>query len=250
MMNYSHEVLELNDLPPLIQRNFDIHKKLTLKINKEEINIRSFTRKSNTAEINGKTFLFGNVFDENLYKSIKNPADLIEFTKIFSKMTDTISGKSSFDIHVYDLSVILSKKKNVDRFLSEDNIRPNYIVESNDNIHVDVAQDHSEIIIKDGCSIRATAQTDIKDIINMELINSLFIIKIARHRKLNIRQMMIILRGLEQKKVVKVLDITTNDDMLSVTLYVQKRDIAKIFSYHTIERNQPVSIQDLSSLFN
>lgn len=249
-MNYSHEVVELNDLPALIQRNFEIHKKITLKINKEEISIRSFSRKSNTAEINGKTFLFGNVFDENTYKSLKTVTDLIEFTKIFSKMTNTISGKSLFDIHVYDLSVILSKKKNVDRFLSEDNITPEYIIESSENIHVDVAQDHSEIIIKDGCSIRATAKTDIKEIIKMELINSLFIVKIARHRKLNIRQMMIILRELEQKKVVKVLDITTNDDMLSVTLYVQKRDIAKIFSYHTIGRNQSVNIQDLSSLFN
>lgn len=249
-MNYSHIISELNEIPAIIQKEFDITKNLNLKINKEDINITSLSRESNILKINGKTFLFANVFEENLFKSIKTPTDLIDFIKIFAKMTDQISSKSLFDIHVYDVSLIMSKKKNIDRFLSEDKIKPDYIIQSNEQIHVDVAQDHSEIIIKDGCEIKPVSEPDIKNIINAELVNSLFIVKISRHRKLNIRQMMIILRGLNEKKVVKVLDITTNDEMLSVTLYVEKRNIPKIFSYHTIERNQPVNIQDLSSLFN
>lgn len=250
MMNYSNEVSNLEDLPSIIQRNFEIHKKITLKINNESIQIRSFSRKGNIAEINSKVFLFANVFDENLHKTIKTPSDLLEFSKIFARVTDTISEKSIFDIHVYDISKILSNKKNIDRFLSEDNIRPDYIIQSNENIHVSVAQNHSEIIIKDGCEFKAVSSSNIKDIIKMELINSLFIVKISRHRKLNIRQMMIILRELNERKMIKVLDITTNDEIISVTLYAQKRDIPKIFSYKTIERNQQVDIQDLSSLFN
>lgn len=249
-MNYSHIVSELNEIPAIIQREFNISKNLNLKINKENINITSLNRESNLLKINGETFLFANVFEENLFKSIKTPADLIAFTKIFAKMSDQISSRSLFDIHVYDVSLIMSKKKNIDRFLSEDKIKPDYIIQSNEQIHVDVAQDHREIIIKDGCEIKAVSEPDIKNIINAELVNSLFIVKISRHRKLNIRQMMIVLRGLNEKKVVKVLDITTNDEILSVTLYVEKRNIPKIFSYHTIERNQPVNIQDLSSLFN
>lgn len=249
-MNYSHLVSDINELPQIIQREYNIHKGLILKINKEEIIITSLSRNSNILEINRKVFLFANVFEENLYKSIKTVDDLKHFTKIFSQMTDQISAKSIFDIHVYDISMILSRKKNIDRFLSEDNIKPDYILQSDENIHIDVAQDHSEIVIKDGCKIKAISEPDIKNIINAELVNSLFIVKISRHRKLNIRQMMIILRGLNEKKIVKVIDISTNDDMLSVTLYVEKRNIPKIFSYHTIERNQPVNIQDLSSLFN
>ena len=250
-MLYHQHHSSLSSLIDIIQKTFAYHQQLSLKFDNQDILIKNIKMHSPYLDINSETFLFGNTFDNNLYKQLKSPQDIINFTNIFTNITNQITEKMKFDIGVYDISKIISNKKNIERYLSENKIIPQYIISSPKNkILIDISQDNSEIILKDGYELHKVEPIDIKNIIKIELINSLFIIKIARHKKLNIRQMMIILRQLNENRIAKVIDITANDNMLSVTLYCNKSDIAKIFSYKLVDRNKPVDIQDFTSLFN
>lgn len=249
-MNYIKSVERLQDLPSILEKASSRNRKCTWIVGKSEIELNSIRHKGKFVEINDKIYLFGNTFDQSeLYKHVKTKAQLDEFLKFFTRITDEVVSGKRFDINVFDIGKILSKKNTIERYLSEEKVKPDLQVHADEVFEVKIASDYSEIVIEQGVTIRNLDSYDIRSIIKAELLHSLYIVQISRHRKLDIRNMMIVLNQLDHRKVINVLDITGNDELMSVKLYTPRNLIPKIFGIKTADRMQEVKIQELTDFF-
>lgn len=252
MNKLEEKIVTLKELPKELDILMANSTKSAIVFSGGMIEVNRLRTKSNVAEIDGFLYYFGNTLGNvNPYKQIKRESDLLDFIKQVSTVIDKVASRVICDIVYVDVSKLLSDDATAERLLTSHEITyPDYVVSLPKKTSIEIKIDHVNKIIatNEKLEVNRVGHFDLKKLFNMEFLNSLFIVKMAHARSLDMKGVMNLLYQLNGHKSVKIVMLYNTSEFLTIALHVLEKDIPEIFGYKSKKRLTEVSVDDLTGL--
>lgn len=245
--------IPLRELPREFASLHAKHGTVLFRADSYSLRINRFRTKSNVADIDGLLYFFGNTYEKiNPYRQVHNINDLIKFVNfIDSTMSALIKGNLT-DITYVCISDIMNNGIAAEKILTiKDVAYPDYTVELVDgaDIELDIDDEHSIISTTSKLNVNKVNSFDLKKLFKAEYLNSLYLVKIAHNRELDIRGIVGLLPQLQRKKVLDIVSMADSKDAISVCLHIPQDMISKVFEYKLKKRTTKVRLEDLTKLY-
>lgn len=247
------KVINLKQLPVELFSLYSKNKIVEFVTRTERIVITSMRTKSNVADINGMLYFFGNTYSKiNPYKSVNNFNDLVAFCTYLANSMEVVLKGHLTDISYLDAFKVLHNNKVAEKLLtSHDKVYPDYTVELYDKelLEISIDEDHSRIYTEDNLLVNKVGTFDLKKLFKAEYLNSLYVIKMAHGRDLDIAGIMNLLPQLEIKKAIDVVEMHDSKKYITVCLHIPEDLIPDVFGYKLKKRTTKVRLEDLTQLY-
>lgn len=247
------KIINIGELPKELYRVYSIRNKLLFETPSDKLHITQMKTKSNVADINGLLYYFGNTYGNiNPYKNIRNMKDLISFILQINKTMDELVKGHLTDITYLSVSDLMNDQTSAKKLLtSHEAVYPDYTVEFLDNTYltIEIDEDNSAISTKNNLIINKLGSFDLTKLFKMEYLNSLYIIKMAHRRDLDLRGIMNLIPQLQVKKMIDVVHMVDTHDNLTVCLHIPENFIHKVFAYKLKKRTTTIRIDNLTNLY-
>jgi len=247
------KIVTLKQLPVDLYSEYSKHGAIEFRTRSGRIVITSMRTKSNVADINGFLYFFGNTYKQiNPYKSVTNYKDLVNFCNFLAhSMDDLIKGHVT-DISYLSVSDIMNDSKTAEKLLTiKDTVYPDYTVELFDKEQFEITIDEERGVIstEENLIIDKVGTFDLYKLFKAEYLNSLYIVKMAHNRDLDISGIMNLLPQVEMKKAIDVVTMFDSKMYVTVCLHIPEGLIPEVFAYKLKKRTTKVRLEDLTSLY-
>lgn len=247
------KIVTLKQLPVDLYSEYSKHGAIEFRTRSGRIVITSMRTKSNVADINGFLYFFGNTYKQiNPYKSVTNYKDLVNFCNLLAhSMDDLIKGHVT-DISYLSVSDIMNDSKTAEKLLTiKDTVYPDYTVELFDKEQFEIIIDEERGVIstEENLIIDKVGTFDLYKLFKAEYLNSLYIVKMAHNRDLDISGIMNLLPQVEMKKAIDVVTMFDSKMYVTVCLHIPEGLIPEVFAYKLKKRTTKVRLEDLTSLY-
>lgn len=247
------KIVTLKQLPIELYSEYSKHGAIEFRTRSGRIVITSMRTKSNVADINGFLYFFGNTYKQiNPYKSVTNYKDLVNFCNLLAhSMDDLIKGHVT-DISYLSVSDIMNDSKTAEKLLTiKDTVYPDYTVELFDKEQFEITIDEERGVIstEENLIIDKVGTFDLYKLFKAEYLNSLYIVKMAHNRDLDISGIMNLLPQVEMKKAIDVVTMFDSKMYVTVCLHIPEGLIPEVFAYKLKKRTTKVRLEDLTSLY-
>jgi hypothetical protein len=247
------KVITLSQLPKELYALYNTKHEVLLQTPDTNLNIKSMKTKSNVADIDGMLYYFGNTYGNiNPYKNVKNLNDLVTFVTHISNVMDQLIKNHTTDITYLSVSDLMNDKQVAEKILtSNETVYPDYTVEltGSDYLEIEIDAHNSTITTKNKLEISKVGFFDLKRLFKMEYLNSLYIVKLAHRRDLDLKGIMNLIPQLQNKKMIDVVQIIDTHDTLTICLHIPQNLIPKVFDYKLKKRTTKVLLSDLTDTF-
>ena len=253
-MRLEKKTISIGQLPVEIGALYDRKDRITLDYGAGELSIRRFRTKSNVADINGDLYYFGNTLSNvNPYKNVKSLEELEAFLSYVNSMFDSLVHRVLTDVTYLNVSQLMSSDIIAEKLLTTKHVTyPDYTVElhkRDSNVTIEINQDEGIIKTESKLIIKKVGHFELSKLFKMEYLNSLYIVKLAHKRDLDISGSMNLVRQLVAAKRIDVISIANNQKHLSIALHIPEKIIPEVFGYKLKRRLMDVRLDDLTSIF-
>lgn len=244
------KIVTLKQLPVELFAEYTKHGAVEFKTRAGRMVITSMRTKSNVADINGSLYFFGNTYNQiNPYKTVKNYNDLVYFCNQLAHSMDELIKGHLTDVTYLSVSDIMNRGKIAEKLLtSKDVVYPDYTVElyDKDEFEITIDENRGMIWTEEELMINRVGSFELYKLFNAEYLNSLYIVKMAHNRDLDIGGIMNLLPQVEMKKAIDVVTMFDSKMYVTVCLHVPEGLIPEIFGYKLKKRTTKVRIEDLT----
>lgn len=247
------KIITLKQLPVELYIEYSKHGVVEFKTRSVRMVITTMRTKSNVADINGFLYFFGNTYNQiNPYKSVTNYKELVNFCNLLAhSMDDLIKGHVT-DISYLSVSDIMNDGKTAEKLLTaKDTVYPDYTVELLDKDQFEIMIDEERGIVStdENLIIDRVGTFDLHKLFKAEYLNSLYIVKMAHNRDLDISGIMNLLPQVEMKKAIDIVTMFDSKMYVTVCLHIPEGLIHEVFGYKLKKRTTKVRLEDLTSLY-
>lgn len=215
--------------------------------------ITSMRTKSNVADINGDLYFFGNTYNQiNPYKSVTNYKELVDFCNALSNSMDSLLKGRTTDVTYLSATEIMHNGKVAEKLLTTtEKVYPDYTVElyDRDVMEISVDEDRSIVSTDENVLVNKVGSFDLKKLFKAEYLNSLYVVKIAHGRDLDINGIMNLLPQLEHKKTIDVVTVLDSKANITVCLHIPEGLIPEVFGYKLKKRTTKVRLDDVTGMY-
>lgn len=247
------KTITLKQLPIELFSEYSKHGTIEFKTHSSRIIITAMRTKSNVADINGSLYFFGNTYNQiNPYKTVKNYNDLVYFCNQLAHSMDELIKGHLTDVTYLSVSDIMNRGKIAEKLLtSKDAVYPDYTVElyDKDEFEITIDENRGMIWTEEELMINGVGSFELYKLFNAEYLNSLYIVKMAHNRDLDIGGIMNLLPQVEMKKAIDVVTMFDSKMYVTVCLHVPEGLIPEIFGYKLKKRTTKIRIEDLTSQY-
>lgn len=249
----SSKIINLQELPKELYSAHSNKGIVLFRYGNDVLEIQTIREKSNVADINGSLYYFGNTYGNiNPYKRIKSLDDLYAFTSLLSDGIDRLAIGKVTDVLYLNVSELMNQDIIAEKILTvQDVVYPDYLVElpEKEQFTIEIDEKNSIISTKDQIKIEKVGSFDLKKLFKMEYLNSLYIVKLAHNRELDLRGIMFLLPQLEKKGLIDIVQINDSRYYLTVALHIPEDLLKKVFSYKLKARLANVRVDDITQFY-
>ena len=155
-------------------------------------------------------------------------------------MDDIIKGHVT-DISYLSVSDIMNDSKTAEKLLTvKDTVYPDYTVELYDKeqFEITIDEERGSISTEENLIIDKVGTFDLYKLFKAEYLNSLYIVKMAHNRDLDISGIMNLLPQVEMKKAIDVVTMFDSKMYVTVCLHIPEGLIPEVFAYKLKKRNR------------
>lgn len=247
------KTISLKQLPVELFNLFNKNGAVELVTKTGRLVITKMRMKSNVADINGDLYFFGNTYKQiNPYKSVTNYTELVNFCNLLAHSMDMLTKGKVTDICYLSATQIMHNGEIAEKLLtSKDVVYPDYTVELYDKevFEILIDEDRSILSTQDDLLIEKVGNFDLKKLFKAEYLNSLYIVKMAHGRNLDIGGIMNLLPQLEQNKTIDVVTMFDSKMYVTVCLHIPENLIPEVFGYKLKKRTTKVRLENLTKLY-